>query len=122
MHFWMAGKKKKTVPPFLAEHDLLMLGWIHTHPRQSLFCSSLDLHTHHGYQLMLREAIAVVMAPAQAPNYGIFRIIEPEGMAHLGRCTERGFHRHENVPIYEYATHVRMTPGVAGHRVYDLRA
>jgi STAM-binding protein len=43
--------------------DLLMLGWIHTHPTQTCFMSSRDLHTHAGYQVMMPESIAIVCAP-----------------------------------------------------------
>ena len=35
---------------------LIMLGWIHTHPSQDCFMSSVDIHTHCGYQTMLPEA------------------------------------------------------------------
>ncbi|EEF43052.1 amsh, putative [Ricinus communis] len=42
---------------------LFPLGWIHTHPSQTCFMSSVDLHTHYSYQIMLPEAIAIVMAP-----------------------------------------------------------
>lgn len=42
---------------------LNVLGWIHTHPTQSAFLSAPDMHTHAGYQLLLREAVAVVVAP-----------------------------------------------------------
>ncbi|XP_020656943.3 AMSH-like protease isoform X5 [Pogona vitticeps] len=45
------------------QHDLLTLGWIHTHPTQTAFLSSVDLHTHCSYQLMLPEAIAIVCSP-----------------------------------------------------------
>ncbi|KAG0329260.1 hypothetical protein BGZ99_002808 [Dissophora globulifera] len=48
---------------FQSERDLLTLGWIHTHPTQTCFMSSVDLHTHCSYQLMLPEAIAIVCAP-----------------------------------------------------------
>jgi len=34
-----------------------------THPTQTAFLSSVDLHTHSSYQLMLPEAIAIVCAP-----------------------------------------------------------
>ena len=34
-----------------------------THPSQTSFMSSVDLHTHCSYQLMLEEAIAIVCAP-----------------------------------------------------------
>ena len=30
--------------------ELLTLGWIHTHPSQTAFLSSVDLHNHYGYQ------------------------------------------------------------------------
>ncbi|KAL6532540.1 hypothetical protein OROGR_014510 [Orobanche gracilis] len=43
--------------------SLFPLGWIHTHPTQTCFMSSVDLHTHYSYQVMLPEAIAIVMAP-----------------------------------------------------------
>ncbi|RZB54948.1 AMSH-like ubiquitin thioesterase 3 isoform B [Glycine soja] len=43
--------------------SLFPLGWIHTHPSQTCFMSSVDLHTHYSYQIMLPEAIAIVMAP-----------------------------------------------------------
>lgn len=34
-----------------------------THPSQTAFLSSVDLHTHCSYQLMLPEAVAIVCAP-----------------------------------------------------------
>lgn len=48
--------------------DLLMLGWIHTHPTQTCFMSSRDLHTHAGYQIMMPESIAIVCAPKFTPS------------------------------------------------------
>lgn len=48
--------------------DLMILGWIHTHPTQSCFMSSRDLHTHAGYQMMLPESVAVVCAPSVKPS------------------------------------------------------
>lgn len=32
---------------------LYPLGWIHTHPTQTCFLSSIDVHTHCGYQVGL---------------------------------------------------------------------
>ena len=49
--------------------ELLTLGWIHTHPTQQCFMSSVDLHTQYPYQLLLAEAIAIVVAPTQNPKY-----------------------------------------------------
>ena len=51
------------------ENELLTLGWIHTHPTQQCFMSSVDLHTQFPYQLLLAEAIAIVVAPTQSPKY-----------------------------------------------------
>jgi len=31
------------------EHDLMTIGWIHTHPQFDLFLSSIDLHNQFGY-------------------------------------------------------------------------
>ncbi|GBP63531.1 STAM-binding protein-like A [Eumeta japonica] len=45
------------------QHNLITLGWIHTHPTQTAFLSSVDLHTQCSYQLMMPEAIAIVCAP-----------------------------------------------------------
>lgn len=58
---------------FQDARDLMTLGWIHTHPTQSCFMSSLDLHTHASYQVMLAEAVAIVCSPKHEPGFGIFR-------------------------------------------------
>ena len=50
------------------KEDLMVLGWIHTHPTQSCFMSSRDLHTHCGFQVMMPEAIAIVCAPSRTPS------------------------------------------------------
>jgi STAM-binding protein len=81
--------------------DLLTLGWIHTHPTQQCFLSSVDLHTHFPYQLMMAEAIAIVVAPTQTPNYGVFRLTDPPGLGVIADCPARGFHPHHcDQPIY----------------------
>lgn len=48
--------------------NLMTLGWIHTHPTQTCFMSSRDLHTHSGYQVQLSESIAIVCAPRHEPS------------------------------------------------------
>lgn len=53
---------------FCINQDLLMLGWIHTHPTQTCFMSSRDLHTQAGYQVMMPESIAIVCAPTHTPS------------------------------------------------------
>lgn len=50
---------------YIDGEDLMVLGWIHTHPTQTCFMSSRDLHTHSGYQVMMPESIAIVCAPSK---------------------------------------------------------
>ncbi len=54
---------------YCMNEDLLVLGWIHTHPTQTCFMSSRDLHTHAGYQIMMPESVAIVCAPKFNPSY-----------------------------------------------------
>ncbi len=54
---------------FCEAEDLMMLGWIHTHPSQTCFMSSRDLHTHLGFQISMPESIAIVCAPSKTPSY-----------------------------------------------------
>ncbi|CAK9268576.1 unnamed protein product [Sphagnum jensenii] len=107
------------------QRGLFQLGWIHTHPSQTCFMSSIDLHTHYSYQIMLQEAIAIVMAPTDpSRKYGIFRLADPGGVKVLQQCQRRGFHPHEEPPdggpIYEHCSHVLMNPGLP-FEVLDLR-
>ncbi|XP_062199403.1 AMSH-like ubiquitin thioesterase 3 [Phragmites australis] len=105
--------------------SLLSLGWIHTHPTQTCFLSSVDLHNHYAYQVMLPEAIAIVMAPTDTTRkHGIFHLTDPCGMGVIHACQETGFHPHEEpldgMPIYEHCSHVYMNPNVKFEMV-DLR-
>jgi proteasome lid subunit RPN8/RPN11 len=38
---------------YMQERSLIPLGWIHTHPTQTCFLSSIDVHTQSGYQVRL---------------------------------------------------------------------
>ncbi|KAF9284895.1 hypothetical protein BGZ68_004318 [Mortierella alpina] len=80
---------------FQSERDLMTLGWIHTHPTQTCFMSSVDLHTHCSYQLMLPEAIAIVCAPSHEKDYGVFRLTDPPGLQVITNCRQKPlFHQH----------------------------
>lgn len=105
--------------------SLFTLGWIHTHPSQTCFLSSIDLHNHYSYQVMLPEAIAIVMAPTDTTRkHGIFHLTDPGGMGVIHDCQESGFHPHEEpldgTSIYEHCSHVYMNPNVKFDMV-DLR-
>jgi len=81
--------------------DLMTLGWIHTHPSQTCFMSSRDLHTHCGYQVMLPESIAIVCAPSKTPDWGVFRLTDPPGLKSVLNCNQTGlFHPHAEENIY----------------------
>lgn len=125
--------------------DLMMLGWIHTHPSQTCFMSSRDLHTHSGYQVMMPEAIAIVCAPSKSPSYvvnrvtegvfiliisissrwGVFRLTDPPGLKSILNCTQTGlFHPHSESHLYTDAKkpgHVLELPGL-DYSVVDLRS
>ena len=57
---------------YCISEDLLVIGWIHTHPTQSCFMSSRDLHTQAGYQVMMPESIAIVCSPRHEPSYVVY--------------------------------------------------
>lgn len=105
--------------------SLFSLGWIHTHPSQTCFMSSVDLHTHYSYQIMLPEAIAIVMAPTDtASPHGIFHLSDPGGVSIIRNCQQSGFHPHEEPsdgsPIYEHCSHVYINANLK-FDVVDLR-
>lgn len=64
---------------YCASEDLMVLGWIHTHPTQTCFMSSRDLHTHCGYQVMMPESIAIVCAPTKNPKYVSYPFVPQVG-------------------------------------------
>uniref|UniRef100_A0A3Q1IUP4 MPN domain-containing protein n=1 Tax=Anabas testudineus TaxID=64144 RepID=A0A3Q1IUP4_ANATE len=92
---------------FQDQQNLLTLGWIHTHPTQTAFLSSVDLHTHCSYQLMLQEAIAIVCAPKHNDT-GVFRLTGP-GMSEVSGCRLKGFHPHsKEPPLFTVCKHVQV--------------
>ncbi|PKI42689.1 hypothetical protein CRG98_036971 [Punica granatum] len=112
---------------FAIQHgrSLFPVGWIHTHPSQSCFMSSIDLHTQFSYQVMVPEAFAIVMAPTDASrSYGIFRLSDPGGMDVLRECRETGFHPHKDpdggIPIFQQCTNVYKNSNLR-FEIFDLR-
>lgn len=107
------------------EQSLFPVGWIHTHPSQSCFMSSIDLHTQYSYQVMVPEAFAIVMAPTDTSrSYGIFRLSDPVGMSVLKDCPEEGFHHHnepaDGGPIYEHCSNIYINSNLR-FEIFDLR-
>lgn len=92
---------------------------------QTCFLSSVDIHTHCGYQTMLEESIAIVMAPTDRnKKFAVFRLTTPGGLSLIQKCPLRGFHAHPPTDtgqdIYELCGHVYLNERLR-HDVVDLR-
>ncbi|XP_030370154.1 STAM-binding protein-like A [Scaptodrosophila lebanonensis] len=100
--------------------QLITLGWIHTHPSQTAFLSSVDLHTHMSYQMMMPEAIAIVCAPKYNAT-GFFILTPHYGLDYIAQCRQTGFHPHPNdPPLFMEAQHIKMDNN-SKVKVIDLR-
>ena len=115
---------------YCEKEDVETFGWIHTHPTQTCFMSSRDLHTHAGFQQMTAEFIAIVCAPSKGNteygrDWGIYRLTDPPGRAAILACKNEGiFHLHQTENLYtdawSGAGHVLELPN-ASFKVADLR-
>jgi STAM-binding protein len=105
---------------FQDQHNLITIGWIHTHPTQTAFLSSVDLHTHCPYQLLMPEAIAIVCAPRYNET-GFFVLTPNYGLKFIANCRKSGFHPHPTEPpLFMVAEHVKID-STASLEVLDLR-
>ncbi len=105
---------------YMLNYKLITIGWIHTHPRQNCFLSSIDLHTQCGYQTMLPEAIAVVVAPrdVKGNRVGVFRLHTPHGIKLIQvRAFRKGLNycRAESWPRFISSSSILMTSRVELH-------
>ncbi|CAH0477812.1 unnamed protein product [Peronospora belbahrii] len=107
---------------FCFSNELLTLGWIHTHPKQNCFLSSVDLHTQCGFQSILPEAVAVVVAPSDPhKNVGVFRLTEPNGLQLIQNCNLTGFHTHpSHIEVYSNAFECKWLEQFTA-RLVDMR-
>lgn len=114
---------------YVDQRELMVLGWIHTHPTQTCFMSSRDLHTHSGYQMMLGESIAIVCAPSKGDtsrggDWGVYRLTDPPGKMAILQCNKPGlFHPHDVDNLYTDAMrpgHVMEITGM-DFEIVDLR-
>ncbi|CEG39330.1 metalloprotease family [Plasmopara halstedii] len=107
---------------FCYNNELLTLGWIHTHPKQACFLSSVDVHTQCGFQSILPEAVAIVVAPSDPNrNVGVFRLTEPSGLQLIQNCNMTGFHAHpSDIKIYSDAFECNWMEQVSAQLV-DMR-
>ena len=99
---------EESIFEYQEKHDLITLGWIHTHPSQTAFLSSVDLHTQLSYQLMLPEAIAIVIAPKYNET-GYFSLTPDHGLDLIANCRQSGFHPHaKDPPLFAELDHVQL--------------
>ncbi|CAH0702777.1 unnamed protein product [Spodoptera exigua] len=102
------------------QQNLITLGWIHTHPTQTAFLSSVDLHTQCSYQLMMPEAIAIVCAPKYNET-GYFALTPDYGMQFITNCRLTGFHPHpDDPPLFHTVQHIKVDDS-APVEIVDLR-
>lgn len=116
---------EEEIHAILDGESLYPAGWIHTHPSQTCFLSSIDVHTQYSYQVMLPEAVAIVMAPNDSERKsGIFRLSDPGGIDVVRYCPERGFHSHpetaDGTPLYEICSNVHINPTLR-FDIFDMR-
>ncbi|TID30034.1 hypothetical protein CANINC_001403 [Pichia inconspicua] len=116
-----ATKNEETMFEYIdnEDPDLFILGWIHTHPTQSCFLSSIDLHTQNSYQIMLNEAIAIVVAPSDKhkKKLGVFRLTDPPGIPIITNCNKSGFHPHDEPNLYVECNRINNNEVKTGHVV-----
>jgi len=120
---WCAMENDDMIVQFQERRFLVTLGWIHTHPTQTCFMSSCDLHTHAPYQQMLPEAFAIVCAPHFQPNFGVFRLTDPPGLRYVLDCKKpEMFHQHDAPNLYTDcdSAHVSLIEGI-GLEICDIR-
>ncbi|KAJ6496917.1 hypothetical protein DFH09DRAFT_945744 [Mycena vulgaris] len=114
--------EEEGVLAFTEARELITLGWIHTHPSQSCFMSSVDLHTHagHVFPRMLAESFTVVCAPKSDSKY-IFCLTDLLGLQFVLEYTaKQAFHPHPDFPIYTDADKGHVQIHYAGPEVIHL--
>ncbi|XP_045476677.1 STAM-binding protein-like [Harmonia axyridis] len=90
---------------YLDMHDLLVLGWIHSHPMECNYLSSSDMHYHSVFQSVLPEAIAIVYSPKFMTST-TFNLTPNHGLKFILNCRKKGFHTHPtNPPITMVSQH-----------------
>ena len=105
---------------YATENNFRTFEWIHTHPTQSSFLSSIDIHSQYKYQSLLLEAILVVCS-LKTQVTDLFTLT-PDGMKTISQCDQTGFHDHAGMSqsIYVKASHIVIDEELIAN-VIDLR-
>ncbi|XP_044760051.1 STAM-binding protein-like [Coccinella septempunctata] len=105
---------------YLDEHDLLTIGWIHSHPVESSYLSSSDMHYHSVFQSVLPEAIAMVYSPKYM-NSTTFNLTPNHGLKFILNCRKKGFHTHPTNPPLTMISQHAITDLYGDLTVKDFR-
>ncbi|KAK9888218.1 hypothetical protein WA026_000485 [Henosepilachna vigintioctopunctata] len=90
---------------YLEQNELLILGWIHSHPIEKPYLSSSDMHYQSVFQSVLPEAVAMVYSPKEMKST-IFNLTPDHGLGLILNCRKKGFHIHpSNPPITMVSQH-----------------
>ncbi|XP_049852186.1 STAM-binding protein-like [Schistocerca gregaria] len=92
---------------YQTKHQLLTMGWIHTHPTQPCFLSSVDMHTQYSYQMLFAGALAIVVAPTSDPPFAAFHLSD-QGLKVMQSCNQGGFHYHGEGNLYQLCSHLSL--------------
>lgn len=119
-HDSVVTHKEEEMFEYTEKHCLMPLGWIHTHPTQTAFLSSVDQHCQLSYQLMLPEAVAIVCAP-KFDDTQIFSLTPNDGIPIVRECRKIGFHPHPSgATLFEPSKHVIQDDSLTFNAI-DLR-
>ena len=119
------------------KENIILLGWIHTHPAYSVFLSSVDMHNQYERQRLLPEVNPLKFLPDHFIIYLITKVIATvcsikdgitghlrlteDGMKEIGNCSLTNFHPHSSQPpLWTEAEHVDIDIG-AQTIIKDLR-
>ena len=94
------------IQTYFTNHDLILLGCIHTHPPPwTSFLSSVDLHQLFDFQKENPSSISIVVAPAHMPTdvpaFGYS--LTDMGLTVLSDCRKKGVHQHRYTIPFSYS-------------------
>ncbi|CAF0946726.1 unnamed protein product [Rotaria sordida] len=117
---YMEKQEEEEMFEYISNNNLITLGWIHTHPNERVFLSSIDLHRHILYQMLIQEAIAIVISP-KFNQTEIFSMTDDRGIPVISACQMSDIHQHVNhPPLYVISSHTNYDLGLEC-KIIDLR-
>ncbi|XP_044760050.1 STAM-binding protein-like [Coccinella septempunctata] len=106
---------------YLDAEDLMTIGWIHSHPMETPYLSSSDMHYHGVFQNVLPEAIAIVYSPKEMRSQ-VFNLTPDHGLTTIMACGKKGFHTHPSKPPITMVSHHTVNDLFGDLTVKDFRS